>query len=729
MLPGGGEPVRDGAVYTEAMTPPPGDAARIPGKAAPPPPIAGDFMLEGRLVQPDVNRIVVDGSFVTVEPKIMQVLARLAASPGRLVTKEELFDAAWSGTFVTDDVLTRAIAELRKIFADDPANPKIIETIRKKGYRLLVDPLPPPSPTPEVRPPAAAFALQRSGSARAAWGLVVALALAAAAAIVLRRPAASKRVRILPVTTFPGNEVRPALSPDGTRVAFTWERPGEKPGLWVKLIDAATPLRLTEAPGADRYPAWSPDGQQIVFSRLSEGRCTLSVVAAIGGAVRSLADCGTGDGVHPSWSPDGSSMALAAREPNGQWRIELFDVARGTRRPVTAPPPGIDGDSEPAFSPDGRSIAFVRTQTDGVDDLYVVAPAGGEPRRMTFENRALTGADWAPDGKSLVFSSSRAGLFSLWRLPLSGGEPQLVGGGGSKMKHPSAARARNAIAYENWNYEVNLWSVPLRGAAARPTRVTFAADEWEFDPEFSPDGSRVAYVSTKTGAPEIWTTTGGGGEPVQLTRLGGPQVSTPRWSPDGRTIVFSARPEGQADLYLVPSGGGLARRLTHDPGDEIAPSFSSDGLSIYFASRRSGAWQIWKMPAAGGAAVMLTRDGGATPFPSRDGHSLYYTKTGAPGLWRSGADGGPEERVSDAILPANANDWRLTGRGIYYRDPHARDTSVVLFRPFDGDVASRVAELDEQAWAGFSVAPDDSALVYGRADRRDCDIRMIENPF
>jgi Tol biopolymer transport system component/DNA-binding winged helix-turn-helix (wHTH) protein len=699
-------------------------------------PRAGDFRLAGRVVQPATNRVSFEGATVTLEPKIMQVLLRLAASPLDVVTKEDLLASVWNGTFVTEDVLTRAVGELRKLFTDDAVRPRVIETIRKRGYRLLVAPetngtgaaapAMPEGPQPSA---AAARPSRRAPISVLAAAVVVAAAVLAAGLLLRRNPKPAGPVRIVPITTFPGNELCPAVSPDGTRVAFTWERPGEPPSLWVKLVDSATPLRLTKASGADRYPAWSPDGPEIAFSRLSDGKCTLSVVAALGGPVRSLSGCGAGDGVKPSWSPDGRTIALAARGPDRLWRIELLDLPSGTRRTVTNPPAGYDGDWDPAYSPDGKSIAFVRTLTDGVDDLWVVPARGGDARRLTFENRSLTGADWTPDGKSLVFSSSRAGLFSLWRLPLSGGEPRLVGGGGSKMKHPSAARTRNAVAYENWNYEVNIWSVPLGGAARSPQRVTFAADEWEFDPELSPDGSRVAYVSTRTGAPEIFTTGARGGDPVQVTRMGGPQVSAPRWSPDGRTIVFSARPEGQADLYAVPAGGGTATRLTTDPADEITASFSHDGRSIYFASRRSGEWQIWKVPAAGGPASMVTRGGGSTAFESADGKTLYFTRPDSAGIWRMPVAGGAEERVSADLAPASADDWRVTARGLYFREDRGDAAPVVRFLPFGAATSSVVATLDEQAWSGFSVAPDDSAIVYGKADRRDADIRMIENAF
>ncbi|HET7452718.1 MAG TPA: winged helix-turn-helix domain-containing protein [Thermoanaerobaculia bacterium] len=698
-----------------------------------------DFRIADRLVQPATNRVSFDGRTITLEPKIMQVLVRLAGSPRDVVTKEELLASVWNGTYVTEDVLTRAVGELRKLFGDDAAQPRVIETIRKRGYRLLIAPSD-PARTPDSRPATAEAAAVPAGrrwtAAAAALFGAIAVVIVAIVLVQHRPPKTAQPIRIIPITTYPGNEVSPAVSPDGTRVAFTWEKRGEKPGIWVKVVDSEPPLRVTTATGADRYPAWSPDGREIAFARIADGHCTLSAVSAVGGPVRTLGDCGDNDGVKPSWSPDGRSIAVPGRLPDRRWRIELLDLAGGARKPLTDPPEGEDGDWNPVFSPDGNSIAFVRTLTDGVDDLWVVPARGGDARRLTFENRALTGADWTPDGKNLVFSSSRAGLFSLWRLPLSGGEPQLVGGGGSKMKHPSAARARNAVAYENWNYEVNLWSLPL--AAGQPLRVTFAADEWEFDPEFSPDGTRIAYVSTRSGAPEIFTASSRGGDPVQVTKLGGPQVSAPRWSPDGKTIVFSARPQGQADLYAVPAGGGTPRRLTADPGDELAASFSRDGEFVYYASRRSGTWQIWKIPSAGGPATMVTRGGGVTAFESADGGTLYFTRPDAPGLWRMPAAGGNEELVSADLRPASANDWRVTARGAYFREDRGDAAPVVRFLAFGGTnvfaardepTAPVVATLDAQAWSGISVAPDDSALVYGRADRRDADIRMIENAF
>jgi DNA-binding winged helix-turn-helix (wHTH) protein len=100
-------------------------------------PLESDFMIDGWLIRPQLNRIELKGKVIQVQPKIMSVLLILARSPGQVVTKDCLLKTAWADTHVTPHVLARAISELRKIFHDNPQSPDVIETIPKIGYRLI----------------------------------------------------------------------------------------------------------------------------------------------------------------------------------------------------------------------------------------------------------------------------------------------------------------------------------------------------------------------------------------------------------------------------------------------------------------------------------------------------------------------------------------------------------------------------------------------------------------
>jgi Tol biopolymer transport system component/DNA-binding winged helix-turn-helix (wHTH) protein len=716
---------------------------RLPSPRPVPAEPGADLRIAGCVFHPRLNRAVTADREVSLEPKVMRVLLRLAARPGEVVTKEELLADVWDGAYVTEDVLIRAVGELRRLFGDDALRPRVIETIRGSGYRLI-------APVGAAAPgfggaaapaaPTAAPAAPR-GPARARWiaaGAVV-VVVAVLAILLWPRPRPSTAaMRILPLTSYPGNERDPAVSPDGTRVAFAWNGgDGDDMSLYVQLFDSQSPLRLTAEPGVeDRAPAWSPDGERLAFTRASATDCRILLVSALGGPARPLAPCGDPDFRRLAWSPDGRWLALSRRGASGALGLELLSPGTLERRVLTRPPAGILGDTAPAFSPDGRTVSFTRNLTGGVNDLYRVSAEGGEPRRLTFDDRDTEGSVWSADGKSLVFSSSRAGIYSLWRVLAGGGEPSWVAGGGTKLKHPSAARGRRLVAFENWIYEVNLWRVPLAGSGGpplvTPQRLSAATDQWNFEPDVSPDGRRVAFVSTRSGSDEIWVVDSSGGDAVRLTSFGGARLETPRWSPDGRRLVFSARVPARSDLYAVAAAGGVARALTHETSDAVAPRWSRDGRAVYFASRRGGSWQVWRLDLVGGELTAMTAAGGYAAEESPDGRWLYFSRADAAGIWRrrlaAGADAAAE-RVTDRLAPEDWADWAVGERGLYLRAllPGRQEASLVFLASGSSEPVE-LAPLPEQGWSGFAVSPDGEWLVYPRADRYTCDLRAIENP-
>ena len=120
-----------------------------------------------------------------------------------------------------------------------------------------------------------------------------------------------------------------------------------------------------------------------------------------------------------------------------------------------------------------------------------------------------------------------------------------------------------------------MWRFELPGPRAqgqRPTRL-ISSTRFEQGPQYSPDGKRIVFASTRSGAWEIWLCDRDGLNPSQLTPLNGPSAGTPHWSPDGRHIVFDSRPEGNPDIYTIGIEGGTPRRLTTEPSTEVMPSW------------------------------------------------------------------------------------------------------------------------------------------------------------
>ena len=172
-------------------------------------------------------------------------------------------------------------------------------------------------------------------------------------------------------------------------------------------------------------------------------------------------------------------------------------------------------------------------------------------------------------------------------------------------------------------------------------------------PQFSLDGQKIAFASSRSGSMEIWGCDINGGNSVQLTHHWRRAAGSPRWSPDSRRLVFDAKPEMHTDLFMIDADGGKSRRLTSGPSEDILPSWSRDGAWIYFCSDQSGDRQIWKMPAEGGEAVQVTSKGGFEAVESPDGQTLYYSKTNAAGLWATPTAGGEERAVPELAEPAS----------------------------------------------------------------------------
>src|SRR5262249_13357603 len=197
---------------------------------------------------------------------------------GEVGAEERVFGEVGEGACGTEDVLTRAIGELRRVFEDDAVRPRVIETIRKSGYRLIapvVFETGQPARTDLERSPRTTLETRRRSAALLVAGALMVAAILAMVALSRRRGVPTASMRVRPLTSYPGSQRDPAMSPDGSRVAFVWNGgSGQAYSLYVKLTDSESELRLTHQPQVeDRSPSWSPDGQRLAFSRLTEKSC------------------------------------------------------------------------------------------------------------------------------------------------------------------------------------------------------------------------------------------------------------------------------------------------------------------------------------------------------------------------------------------------------------------------------------------------------------------------
>ncbi len=722
------------------------------------------FRIADFKVEPELNKLApISGPpDVRIEPRVMKLLVFLAEHGGQALTKERIISAVWDGAFVSDDVLKQAVSALRKALGDDPKSPRFIETIPRRGYRLIA----PVTRQLDSRPLRGRAAPEtertrpklRLGSVLAVLG---ALALGSWHFDLMTAPRPdSLPLQIRPLTSLPGHEGHPAFSPDGSRIAFDWEGDGSRgQGIYVKLIDDEKLLRLTDDEAVDCCPIWSPDGTRLAFVRLLPEQAAIYEVSALGGAERRLfptsdssGDSREGDAAVRSemdtpsgafarqrlrlgdWSPDGRSLSFAwmgsRRHPPGIYLLSTADLS--LRQASTSPPQSFD--LFPRFLGGSSKGSFVasRLSLDSYSsDLHIRSMHDGAIRPLITDQPAICGLDVSADGSEIVFSSSSsAGKRDpgLWILRLPEGEPQRILPAASNLRWPTLSPDGRLLAYSHHYDDTNIWAVRL-DRPQRRTRIV-ASTRLDTGPALAPDGERIAFESNRSGTAEIWISDRDGGNAAQLTRFGGPHTGTPRWSPAGDLIAFDSRPRGRADIFLISPDGKRPRRLTDDQSDDVVPSWSRDGRWVYFASNRSGRYEVWKKPAAGGNPVQLTRQGGFAAFEGPEGKHLYFTRNGLSGLWRMPLAGGEAERFSHLPQPGYWGYWSVSSQGIFVLDASIESRPSIEFVPFSGTEVRTVAVLRKKvpiAYPGMTISADGNLLLFNRVDVAQSDILVAEN--
>jgi Tol biopolymer transport system component len=560
----------------------------------------------------------------------------------------------------------------------------------------------------------------------------IAVLLVAAVAIWWFRPASHPATSTASLTNYPGLQIQPAFSPDGKKVAFAWD--GEKRenfDIYVKVVGAGAPLRLTSNLAAEYHPAWSADGRYIAFCRAMSGRFEIWSIAALGGAERKLGESAVCEGL--SWSSDGKSLAFVDKvAQQASNSIFSLSVETGEKRRLTSPPNELLGDFSPRFSPDRKTVAFRRASSSDNNDVYVLSVGvggkpDGTPRRLTFRKDTISGFDWTADGRGIVFLAGN----NLWTISASGGMPERLAVASENADALSVSRSGSRLVYQRHVFDFNIWRVGLGDPGRRPGNpVPFiSSPKPDYQPSVSPNGRRIAFVSERTGGPEVWVCDADGSNSVQLTSLGTPNLFGPRWSPDGENIGFTAQDGLKLHIHVVSAKGGKPRRLITQSTEDDSPYWSHDGKWLYFTSDRSGRSEIWKMPSKGGEAVQITSheaDGGEE---SPDGRFFYYSK-GWPletsSLWRIPAKGGEEVKVLDSVNTVGL--WTLAREGIYFfTAPDKQGHSDIQLDEFSTGKIRRILTIERGVGAQIAVSPDSRWILYTHLDEAASDLMLVEN--
>lgn len=691
------------------------------------------FRLGDVEIRPASNELLVDGTVLRVKPRLMEVLLRLAAEPGAVVSREVLLHDVWPRRMVNDEVLSRVIADLRAVLRDDAREARFIETIPKVGYRLIAPVVPlaadavaaPAAPSPAAAPaaaPAIAPALPTPPvtSGRRWWwaaGLACVVALGAA---LLARPGDDATDRAMlerqlaqaePFTSADALEVGPRYSADGRRIAYAL---GEGARAVVEIRTIGSPERFALGDPADLNlnPVFYPDGQRVAyFRRGRDGQCGIVAQDVQGGGTRPLVDCLRDLRAQFDLAADGRHLVyVAVTRPQFPAGLVLRDLDTGLDRTLTTPEPGAGDDLMPRFSPDGTRILFFRG-TRSHREAWTVESSDGTTARAAGSPRGLVyGGAWLGPRGPLLVAADWFGLRQLNRLDLETGSAVPVGARGARF--PDVDRAGN-IVFENAVYSANLFRVDVADTTSAP-RVLWSSTRYTNQAEFSPDGRQVAFTSNRDGVPALYVAPLDG-EAKKVSQDDSYIIMRPHWSHDGRHVHATrvGRREG------MPA---VQQAVRYDPKDGTAEVLDALGDAVVDVRETDGGRALVVGEIAGNAIRLLRRGADGTmerlPLPLVSeyqvaGNRVAYMQPDLRGLTLCELRTMQCEPLPVTIDESSRYDWLLTTDAIWYRTA-TRPDAIARF-----DLAAR-----RETWRGsfaptavglsIAVSPDGRTLLVTR---------------
>lgn len=696
------------------------------------------------LVQPALNRISQGNTVVALEPRVMHMLVFFAERSGDVIFRQELLDAFWPDLETNESALTRTIFDLRTALGDNARNAQYIETIRKRGYRLVAPvrwvATPSMGDGQSVDVPTVVVASQTTAIPSHRWLLAGAALMVGVFATMamygMLSPSSSQTVSmpqsIMQLTSLQGVEREPSLAPDGSAIAFVWDddlKDGDNYNVFIKQIGASTAVQRTNTGYDDRYPVWSPDGKTLAFVRLTGRSCALFTMPAISGTEEKVSDCGSAYGDLPTltWTADGKALIYADRSSHDQpYRLHHVDIQTGQVTVLIEAEDGKFGDYFPAASPDGRYLAFSR-QHSYVQNatIFLMDLSSGAKRSLWSDISRLYGLSWSSDG--LVVAAREGSRLGLWQVDVDGNEAPKWLGYDSAI-YPSVSRETEAVAYLSARSDVNVWRVSnpilVDEAVAEPV---IASTRWDASAHWSPRGNEIAFISNRTGYSELWKSDAQHTRPVQLTHFEGAVLWDPRWSPDGRRIVFTVNTDSTDALYVIDSAGGVPHLVHRQQVDLTAPTWSRAGDAIYFGSRFDGHMQIARLDLATKVVRQVTTAGGHRAVESFDGNYLYVAKGGEQrGLFRQPLAGGDEEPILMALYREDWRNWELRTEGIYFLCRGGKEGPTLQF--YDNKQAKTqhlyTFPRHVSGNSGLSMSPDGSQLIFSQSDQTQSDIML-----
>jgi Tol biopolymer transport system component/DNA-binding winged helix-turn-helix (wHTH) protein len=685
-----------------------------------------------------------NGEKQSLQPRWIEVLNYLVEHHPRIIPREELIDKIWLGnSYVGEKSLTNVIWNLRNSFKKEGEEQLIIETIRKAGYRLLVEPIT-TEPESTVIVTATTSDLPKTNHSSVVGFLTKFSSLLVLMVmfywLYLEDKAEVKQTIIETVTSDPGEEMYVSISPNGRFIVYRMRNQEDPVNLYLKDLQQpdVQPRQLTFDDSLKRHSVWSHDGNYLFFARENTKKrfCDYIQLDITSLFEKKVASCPLrSKHNYLDISPDGKILAFLNNDIDSEESgIYFLDLMTQNAKPVRFSC-AVDckhKDRDMAFSPDGKRLAITRRFNLYNEDIFIVDIATGNTQRITEGVEDVRGLSWHADNLHLVYGERKSGIHTGYWLNTKTKKQKSLSV--DAFSFPVFNKVDNSLFYHKRLRKYQIKSLSLNQAIASSPEPILLSNFSQRQPHYSSISKQIAYLSNETGVYEIWLSNKQGKERKQLTSIG-LNISFPRWSHDGKKLVFLAPLENQVGLkiYTIDVATKQLVLLNSPFQDHGRPTWSTNDDAIISAVSIADETDLHLISINTDHVERLTFDGGL--FGNMiDKNKLIYSRSKG-GLWQKTISGNTlASSVREVISSKRMKEkyfWVTTDDGIYYQE-NIRDGEQINFYDFASEDTKPLAKFPRDTFSYTSplvVVQEDNKLIFAVLEYKQSDLQKLQHPF
>lgn len=677
-----------------------------------------------------------------LQPKVVDVILYLAKHYPSIISREELIDTIWNGNYyVGDKSLTNAIWQLRKTLKSASDDTEAIETIRKTGYRLLIEPS-----AIEHESKSNKSDTPKSVTLRY-WKLLLPVMLLVFVTgnwvWEINETSTLQQARITAITTEPGRELYVSLSPDKRYIAYRWlTREGEHNLHLRDLSHLEQPAKqLTFDSASEGHSVWSNDGQSLYFSRrdYQDNFCHIVKLNIATRQEFKVTECPNDRGYrYLDISPDDRYLAYRGQHDKSlDSGIYLIDLVNESPEPVRFSCTVDCGyrDRDMAFSPNGDFLLVSRRKNALIENLYLVDLKTKQSEQLTIGEENIVGFSWHPDGRRVVYASEHADVYNGYLLDTLSKKIQPLNIDG--MSFPAFTKEAIPSLYYVQREEKSYISAFKLNETIPSSPFPILLSEYNHSmPDYSNVTKKIAYISNESGQYELWVADPKGNARERLTSLK-TIARSPKWSHDGSRIVFLSKTEDDPGdkLYIVDVASKELYIMSTEFPDHNHPSWSFDDSSIISSVSDKGVTNLFMFNIESQESHQLTDNGGRFGIMVSESKMLY-TGYGSKSLQQLDLNYGRGHPSRHSIVISDDKDfprysWTHSIDGVYFRK-NINNHQQIAFYDFATQQVTPLLKLPgrvSESFGALTIEEDSEQIIFTRRDERQGSIKRLEHPL